>query len=214
MLLGDPARANMLNALIEGRALTASELATVSGIGASTASSHLSQLKLGGLVVEAKQGRHRYYTIASHDVGSMLELVMGFAQSLGHTRLRTGPGDPALRAARVCYNHLAGEKGVALYESLMRRKLLTFDGDVLCLTRKGHAFVTGFGVDVDALSQLKRPMCRCCLDWSERRNHLAGSVGQALLDRIFELRWAKRKKNSRAVEFTPKGKQGFEALIQ
>jgi DNA-binding transcriptional ArsR family regulator len=214
LLVGDPARANMLAALIEGRALTASELASLAGITPSTASSHLNQLKDGGLIVDMKQGRHRYYAIRSAEVGSMLEQLMGFAQQLGHTRLRTGPTEVALREARVCYNHLAGTKGVALYESLLNRKLIRFSNDQLELSRAGHAFFGKFGIDVQSLTTLRRPMCRACLDWSERRNHLAGSLGQALLEKMFSLRWARRKEDSRAVQFSPAGEIAFQKFIQ
>lgn len=212
-LIGDPARANMLNALMDGRALTASELAGVAGVGLPTASSHLSQLESGGLVSQIKQGRHRYYSIADHDIGAMLEQFMSFAQTLGHMRTRTGPKDPALRKARVCYNHLAGEKGVALFESMIRRKHITFDNDWPWLTRKGRKLISEFGVDVESLEQLRRPLCRSCLDWSERKNHLAGSIGQALLERMFALGWAKRERNSRAVTFSPAGQTKFKAFL-
>jgi DNA-binding transcriptional ArsR family regulator len=213
MLLGDPARANILNALMDGRALTASELAAIAGVGLPTASSHLSQLESGGLLSQAKQGRHRYYQIADQDVGAMLEQFMSFALSLGHRRTRTGPKDPALRQARVCYNHLAGEKGVVLFESFSKRRLLRFDAGEPFLTAKGRDVVTRFGIDVAALENLRRPLCRCCLDWSERRHHLAGSVGQALLERMFDLGWAKRERGSRAVAFSPMGQARFKAFL-
>jgi DNA-binding transcriptional ArsR family regulator len=212
-LLGDPARANMLNTLMDGRALTASELAAVAGIGLPTASSHLAKLQAGGLLSQQKQGRHRYYVIADQDVGAMLEHLMSFAQSLRHVRTNTGPKDPALREARVCYNHLAGEKGVMMFETFVQRSLLRFEAAEPILTQKGRQRLDAFGVDLDGLAKLRRPLCRCCLDWSERRNHLAGSVGQALLDRILALGWAKRMKDSRAVLFTPSGKTKFAAFL-
>lgn len=212
-LLGDPARANMLNALMDGRALTASELAAVAGVGLPTASSHLSQLEDGGLLSHTKQGRHRYYVIADHDVGAMLEQMMSFAQSLGHARVRTGPKEPALRQARVCYNHLAGEKGVQLFESFMQRGLIRFDEGNPVLTKKGRTAMIGFGIDLGALEKLRRPLCRCCLDWSERRNHLAGSVGQALLERMLNMGWVGRDKGSRVVTFSSRGVRAFAALL-
>ena len=212
-LLGDPARANMLNTLMDGRALTASELAAVAGIGLPTASSHLAKLQAGGLLSQQKQGRHRYYAIADQDVGSMLEQLMSFAQSLNHVRTNTGPKDPALREARVCYNHLAGEKGVVMFETFVKRSLLRFEFAEPILTQKGRQRLEIFGIDLDGLAKLRRPLCRSCLDWSERRNHLGGSVGQALLDRMLGLGWAKRTKGSRAVLFTPSGKTKFAALL-
>ncbi len=212
-LLGDPARSNMLNALMDGRALTASELAAVAGVGLSTASAHLAQLENGGLLVQNKQGRHRYFSITSLEVGGMLEHLMSFAQALGHSRLRTGPKEPALREARVCYNHLAGEKGVALYDRMSKRKFLKFEGGSVALSKSGRNFITGFGIDLEQLESLRRPLCRSCLDWSERKNHLAGSVGQALLDRFFELGWAKRQKENRIVRFSKEGQHKFTALL-
>ena len=213
-LLGDPARANMLDALMGGQALTASELAAVSGIGASTASAHLARLESGGLITQTKQGRHRYFTIADEHVSALLETMLGLAERLGHARLRTGPKEPALREARVCYNHLAGEQGVRLYDSMMKRKLLAFDRESQAVTTKGENFVRAFGIDIEQLKTLRRPLCKCCLDWSVRRNHLAGSLGSAILDRVVILKWAKRDNESRAIHFSPKGKIEFERLIQ
>ena len=213
-LIGDPARANMLDALMGGQALTASELADVAGIGAPTASVHLARLEDGGLIAQNKQGRHRYFNIADEQVSSLLETMLGLAERLGHNRVRTGPKEPALRQARVCYNHLAGEQGVRLYDSMMKRKLLAFDDDTLVLTPKGEKFVVAFGIDLEGLKILRRPLCKFCLDWSVRRNHLAGSLGSAMLDHMVKLKWAKRDSESRAIHFSAKGAQGFERLLQ
>jgi DNA-binding transcriptional ArsR family regulator len=212
-LIGDPARANMLDALMGGQALTASELAAVAGIGAPTTSVHLARLEDGGLVLQNKKGRHRYFSIADEHVSSLLETMLGLAERLGHSRVRTGPKEPALRQARVCYNHLAGEQGVKLYDSMIKRKLLAFDEDHLRLTPKGEKFATGFGIDVAGLKALRRPLCKCCLDWSVRRNHLAGSLGSAMLDQMLKLKWAKRDLESRAIHFSPRGAQEFLRLI-
>lgn len=208
-LAGDPARANMLAALLVGRALTASELAGEAGVTAQTASSHLGKLQAGGLVTQVKQGRHRYFRLADRDVAEMLEAIMGVAARAGHTRTRPGPRDPAMRKARVCYDHMAGEMGVRLFDSLSVRKLIAQKSERVSVTRDGREFLGGFGVDVDALSQTRRPLCRSCLDWSQRRAHLAGSVGAALLDRVYELGWARRDRNSRTLLFTPRGEKHF-----
>lgn len=210
-LIGDPARANMLTALMSGKALTASELAAEAGVTLQTTSAHLGKLKGGGLVRQRKQGRHRYFSLADDDVGGVLESMMGLAAKKGHSRTRTGPKDPALRKARVCYNHLAGELGVEMFDSLMARRFLIEDGDDLALTAKGWSFVTQFGVDVDTLKKLRRPLCKSCLDWSARRNHLAGSLGAALLVRFYQLGWAKREDGTRVVTFTKKGEARFLA---
>lgn len=205
-LAGDPARANMLAALLGGKALTASELANEAGIRLPTASAHLSKLEAGGLVAGAKQGRHRYFRLAGSDVAEMLETIMGVAARAGHLRTRPGPSDPALRKARVCYDHLAGEMGVRLFESLVKGGRLALRGGDVRLTREGEKFAADFGI---AFSSSRRPLCRTCLDWSMRRHHLAGIVGAGLLARFHELQWARRARNSRAIIFTPDGEKKF-----
>jgi len=212
-LVGDPARSNMLTALMGGRALTATELAGAAGITAQTASSHLAKLEAGGLIAQRKQGRHRYFSLADDDVGFMLEGLMGFAAGHGFNRTRTGPKDPALRKARVCYNHLAGNLGVHLFDSLVGRGSISGSGDDLELTAGGRGEIAALGIDVDGLSQQKRPVCRTCLDWSERRSHLSGTLGKALLDHFLAKGWAKRESASRAVRFTANGEKTFLSLF-
>ncbi len=212
-LAGDPARANMLAALLSGKALTAGELANEAGITAQTASSHLVKLEEGGLIAGVKQGRHRYFRLSGPDVAGMLETMMGVAQRAGHTRTRTGPKAPELRKARVCYDHLAGEMGVALYDGLVNARLIA-GGDALRLTKRGEAHMRAFGIDLDALSRERRPLCKSCLDWSQRRSHLAGGLGAALLDRFYDLKWARRDRESRAVHFSPEGERAFQRLLR
>ena len=212
-LIGDPARSNMLACLMEGRALTASELAAEAGVTAQTASSHLSRLEDGGLISRRKQGRHHYFALANNDVAALLEAMMGLAARSGHLRTRTGPTDPALRLARVCYDHLAGEKAVQLLDSLIARQLVVEDGDYISLTEEGRNFVEALDIDPAALARTRRPLCRSCLDWSERRSHLAGALGAALLNRFYELGWARRKSGSRVVTFTPAGEKAFARLF-
>lgn len=208
-LIGDPARANMLTALMSGKALTASELAVEAGVTLPTVSAHLKRLEDGGLILQRKQGRHRYFALASADVGSVLEAIMGLAASSGHTRVRTGPRDLAMRKARVCYNHLAGELAVEMFDRL--RAVAAVDGDAegLLLTEAGVGFFSRAGIDVAALSAGRRPLCRACLDWSARRSHLAGALGRAVLDHVFAEGWARRLEGSRAVVFTPAGERHF-----
>jgi DNA-binding transcriptional ArsR family regulator len=212
-LVGDPARSNMLTALMGGQALTATELAQEAGITPQTASSHLAKLQAGGLVTVAKQGRHRYFRLAGADVAAMIETLIGVADRTGHVRLRPGPSEPALRQARVCYDHLAGERGVQLFDSLVDRGMLTLRRGELAMTARGKRFVEEFGIDLGALTGARRPLCRTCLDWSVRRNHLAGALGAALLDRLFELKWAQRQRGTRAVIFNRRGEARFEALF-
>lgn len=208
-LVGDPARANMLAALMGGHALTATELAAACGVTPQTASSHLSKLEAGGLLRQRKQGRHRYFALSGEDVGHMLENMMGLAASRGHLRTRTGPKDPALRKARICYDHLAGDMGVRLLDSLLFQGFVREDDIDLGLTEPGRSAMTAFGIDVDALESRRRPVCKPCLDWSSRRSHIAGGLGAALFSRITDLGWARRIRETRVIAFTPKGETSF-----
>lgn len=212
-LVGDPARANMLQALMTGHALTASELAQEAGVTVQTASSHLAKLEAGGLIGQRKQGRHRYFRLSGDDVADVLEALMGLAARTGHLRMRPGPKEPALRRARVCYDHLAGTMGVAMLDSLTGRGIVADRDDALNLTPAGEAFVQAFGIALDGLRGGRRPLCKACLDWSARRNHLAGALGAAFLDRFYALDWAKREAESRVVSFSKKGEAEFGKLF-
>lgn len=212
-LLGDPARANMLTALLGGQALTAGELAREAGVAPQTASGHLSRLEKGGIVTVRRQGRHAYFALSGEDVAAVLEALMGLAARTGHARTRAGPREPALRRARVCYDHLAGDLGVAMLESLIAAGRIIGEDD-LVLTTAGEAFVAGLGIDAGALAGGRRPVCRRCLDWSVRRSHLAGSLGAALLARIYAAGWARRVEGSRIVAFTPSGLKAFETAFE
>ena len=208
-LIGDPARANMLTALMSGKALTSSELALEAGVGAATASSHLGKLQDAGLVRPQSQGRHRYWRLGDDDVAHVLESLMGLAARSGHMRVRTGPKEPALRRARVCYDHLAGDYGVRLYDSLIAKSVIEQRDEEVVLGAASARFIEDMGLDV-AVSN--RAMCRACLDWSVRKTHLAGRLGVALLNRFFALGWAKRDPASRAVLFTADGERRFLEL--
>lgn len=211
-LMGDPARANILSALMDGRALTVSELAEVAGVTLQTASGHLSKLSTANLLVTEKQGRHRYYRLADADVASVLEALMDLAQRTGSIRVRTGPKDIALREARVCYDHLAGEYGVALLRGLTHRNLLQ-GGDTISPTPEGRQFFSAFGVAMDDLEKKRRPLCLYCLDWSERRHHLGGALGAALLEIMIMRGWIRREPG-RVLTFTPKGKTEFASAFR
>ncbi len=212
-LAGDPARANMLAALMAGQALTASELAAEAGVTLATASSHLSKLESGGLVTALRQGRHRYFRLADAEVAAMLEKMMEVAARAGHMRTRPGPSDPAMRQARVCYDHLAGEFGVALYDFLTASGCIKVESGAPQLTRSGERFLLDFGIPLEDLKSQRRPLCKACLDWSMRRHHLAGSVGASVLSRIYALRWAAPAKEGRAVLFSRNGRDKFFALL-
>lgn len=209
-LIGDPARANMLNALMSGKALTATELSHEAGVTLQTASSHLKKLSEGGLISLKQQGRHRYFRLANDQVAQAIETLSGLAAGSGHLRTRTGPKDFELRKARVCYNHLAGHLGTQMYESFIDRGFLTIARTGLGLTPSGTAQMRSFGIDLTALSQKKAPLCRECLDWSERRSHLAGSLGRALLAEFESKGWASRVAGSRIIRFSQRGEAAFQ----
>lgn len=208
-LIGDVARANILSALMDGRALTAGELAWHAGVSAQTTSGHLAKLAAARLVSMEKQGRHRYYRLSGPQVAHAVEALMAVA-AIGPARHRpTGPRDEALRAARTCYDHLAGYLGTALTDTLRARGHVVLGDGAGEITADGAGFLSGFGIDVAGLREGRRTVCRTCLDWSERRPHLAGGLGTALRARCFELGWIERMKDSRAVAVTAAGRSGF-----
>jgi len=211
-LIGDPARANMLTALMEGRALTATELAQLAGVTPQTASAHLSRLAEGGLIRQRKQGRHRYAELASPEVAAVLEALMGLAATSGHLRRRPGPRDADMRRARVCYDHLAGEMGTRMFDALLARGHLARRGEEIALTETGAAFADDF-LGPEPPTASRAALCRECLDWSERRSHLAGRLGRAMLSRMITLGWARRAEGSRVIRFTPDGERQFQALF-
>ena len=210
-LIGDHARAEILTALMAGQALTAIELAGLAGVTKQTASAHLAKLVDAGLIVVRSLGRHRYFTLADRDVAHLIESLMGVAYRTGAVRVRTGPREPALRKARVCYDHLAGDLGVLVYEGLEQRRWLKIEGEQVEVTRGGLQAFRAFGIEVDALAGGRRELSRACLDWSVRRHHLAGGLGAALLRRCCELGWAQRQAGSRVVHFTPSGERALRA---
>jgi DNA-binding transcriptional ArsR family regulator len=210
-LFGDPARANILSALMDGGALSAGELAFAAHITAQTASAHLAKLVEARLLVGEKQGRHRYFRLASAEVARMLEGIMSLAAA---HRPRYRPAwmrDEVLRSARTCYDHLAGRLGVALTASLTDRRHVVLDEDGGEVTEAGARFFDEFGLDLAVLAGKRRRFCRPCVDWSERQPHLGGAVGAALAQRCFALGWVVRVRDSRALTITTLGQQGFLA---
>jgi len=208
-LIGDPARGNMMSALMGGCALTAGELAREAGVTPQTASSHLAKLTEGGLVVPRRQGRHAYYALAGEEVAELLESLAGLAARNGALRTRPGPREPAMRTARVCYDHLAGDLGVAMLDSLTVRGLVEDREGSLSLSGEGAGFMRAFGVEPQGLARGRRPLCKACLDWSVRRSHLGGALGKALLERIYARGWARRLDGTRIVAFSAPGLAAF-----
>ena len=208
-LIGDHARADILTALMGGQSLTATELATHAGVSKPTMSAHLSKLVEAHLLAVESQGRHRYFRLADRDVADLIEHLMGVAYRTGAVRVRSSPREPALRKARVCYDHLAGDLGVLAYESLAARQFVHASGTRVDVTAAGQRFFRDLGIEPDALVRGRRPLCRTCLDWSVRRHHLGGALGAALLERCFALRWARREKGSRVVTFNAAGEDAL-----
>ena len=214
-LIGDPARANILSALMDGRALTAGELAWHAGVSAQTTSGHLAKLVEARLVAVEKQGRHRYHRLAAPEVARAVEALMAVAAASPKRHRPTGPRDEAMRTARTCYDHLAGRLGTALADSLQAHGhvVIAAESDGAgAVTDRGRRFLRD-ALGIDFGPERKRPLCRTCLDWSERRPHFAGRLGAALCRRSFELGWIKRVPDSRAVAITPAGRQGLAELF-
>ena len=217
--LGDPARANILVALMDGRALTAKELAACAGVTPQTTSTHLSRLVGSGLIAVERQGRHRYHRLATVDVARMIEGMMAVAALAPDERrptLRTGPRDLAMRVARTCYDHLAGRVSVAIADRMIAHGYVTFETDGGELTASGAAFLAAMGVDLSATvstSRAGRVFCRPCLDWSERRPHIAGHVGASLCRRLLENHWIETVDGSRVISVTQLGRRRLEALF-
>jgi DNA-binding transcriptional ArsR family regulator len=211
-LAGDMARASMLHALMDGRALTASELARVAGIAPQTATAHLARMTEAGLLSMQKQGRHRYHRLASPAVAQMMESIMQVAASVDAARVPTGPRDKALREARTCYDHLAGRLGVALADALVRGGYAELAPDAGMITDAGADFLNRAGIDLESLRTgrgKRRVLCRACLDWSERGPHVAGALGAALCTHSFAQGWIRRLEGTRAVAITHKGYRIF-----
>lgn len=204
-LFADPTRARMLSRLMDGRACTAGELARDAGVTPQTASGHLSQLLEGGVIRVEVQGRHRYARLADAQVARALEALGTIGRGMPP---RVGTPEP-LRFARTCYDHLAGRLAVDLADALERRSVLVASDEAWEVTESGARFLARLGVDVARLGEGRRVLVRRCLDWSERRPHLAGALGAALLGRLFELRWIARRKDPRAVRLTVDGRQAL-----
>jgi DNA-binding transcriptional ArsR family regulator len=210
-LVGDPARANILCALLDGRALTAGELAYAANVSPQTTSGHLAKLTQAHLLDALKQGRHRYYRIATPQVAQMLESIMAVALQTPPRHRPASRVDEAMRTARTCYDHLAGRLGVGLADALCGRGHVVLAEDGGEVTPQGHQFLDRFGVTL--VKTRRRIFCRACVDWTERRPHLAGAVGAALANRCFDLGWLRRMREGRALAITPAGRTGLREVF-
>jgi DNA-binding transcriptional ArsR family regulator len=213
-LVGDTARATMLAALMSGQALTSSELASLAHISRPTASGHLSKLVTARLLAVSQKRRNRYYRIASPLVAKMLESIKAVAAIETPARHRPRSAqDDALRFARTCYDHLAGRLGVAIADALVTRRFIVLTEDGGAVTPAGARFLAEFGADLDSKSAGRRIFCRACLDWSERRYHVAGFVGAEIWRRCLELGWLARQRDSRTVHVTTAGRRGLRDTL-
>jgi len=208
-LIGDPARANMLTALKDDGVLSATELSYIAGVAPNTASGHLAKLMQAKMVAVERKGRHRFYRLAGVEVAEALEALEELAVNATPRLSRRSPNDDAIRFARICYDHLAGDIGIKLACSLVNRGYLSSPDSGFALRKKGELAFTEFGIDLERLRSTRRRFVRLCLDWSGRRPHLGGALGASLFSRIHELGWIKREKNTRAVSVTNRGRQGF-----
>jgi DNA-binding transcriptional ArsR family regulator len=211
-LLGDPARTRILTALLTGCALTAKELAYFAGVTAPTASSHLSRLVGGQLLVMEKQGRCHYYRLRSAEVAHAIEGLMAVASDPVKGWPPNHRVEPALRDARLCYDHVAGRLGVALCDLMLRRDYVVLRDGGGELTGAGERFLAGLGVDLERARGAKRHYCRSCIDWTERRYHISGAVGAALAQAFLERRWVARIQDSRALTVTAGGRKKLAEL--
>ncbi|HVU29143.1 MAG TPA: helix-turn-helix transcriptional regulator [Sphingomicrobium sp.] len=212
-LIGDPARSNILAALVGGRAMTATELGLAAGVAPSTTSGHLAKLLEGRLVSVTATGRHRYYRLASPAVARVLESLMALAVD-GPPRHRPRTRcDEAMGRARTCYDHLAGRLGVALADRLAEKGHVVLADHGGVVTESGRDFLAELGVELALPAKSRRSFCRPCLDWSERRWHIGGHLGAALAERCQDLGWTRRRKEGRALTITPAGERAFGELF-
>jgi DNA-binding transcriptional ArsR family regulator len=212
-LLADPSRAGMVLSLWDGRARPAGELAALAGVTRATASSHLARLVAGKILRVEPHGRHRYFRLASAEVARALE-SLGPLAGRPAAAPTLSPARAALRAARLCYDHLAGELGVAIADALLARRLLSRRADEYALTPAGRRWFAELDVDVFALDGGRRPLVRVCLDWTERREHISGALGATLATNALERGWVRRQRDTRALTVTPTGRRELLAPLQ
>ncbi|WP_395680200.1 ArsR/SmtB family transcription factor [Inquilinus sp.] len=209
-LIGDPSRALILSALFGGEALPAGELAFRARVTPQTASSHLAKLTEAGLVTVERMGRHRYYRLSGPEIGGLLEKMMTVAWQPAVERSRV---PEPLRDGRMCYDHLAGRLGVAVTDALVARGVLARGDDAFALTEAGAGWLAAMGIDAAALRDGRRSFARHCIDWSERRPHLAGALGAAIAERFVDRGWIRRDRDSRAVALTEDGRAALTRIF-
>ncbi|MGS5018228.1 ArsR/SmtB family transcription factor [Paenibacillus sp. JJ1683] len=212
-LVSEPSRAAILTALLDGRFHTASELAHMAGIKPQTASFHLAKMTEAQVITVEKQGRHRYYGIQDPEVAQVMESLLSIAPPVPIKSFKQASENEAIRLARTCYDHVAGHLGVQIMSFFMQKGILSEDQDELHITQQGEIFFADFQINLKNTKQKRRSFSHKCLDWSERRHHLAGALGSALLDRLFELHWVEHLPTTRAIRITAEGKRGFKEVF-
>lgn len=216
-LIADPSRSIFLSSLLDGRALPAGELAHMAGVTPQTASSHLAKLVEGGLLEVEQQGRHRYYRLANKEIANLIETMASIAPPVQIRSLKQSNQLQQLSYARTCYGHLAGKLGISLCEALLRKGYLEEPEEAHSkdyqVTEKGTQWFTSFGIELQVKPESRRAIARKCLDWSERRHHLSGMLGEQLRHRLSELGWIRQKTGSRSVEVMEAGKKGLYEVL-
>ena len=208
-LIGDPTRASIMWTLLDGKALTATELAIVADTSPQNISMHLTKLVQADLLCVESQGRHRYYKFSRKEIAYAIEAMVNLIPHATALKNINTENIPAIKHCRTCYDHLAGKVGVAVTDSLLQQKIIINSDNVFELSKKGENWFADFGIDVTGLKEQRRSFLRPCLDWSERRHHIAGSLAAALLDKMLIADWIRRAKNSRAIIITSKGQKAF-----
>ncbi|GIN14064.1 ArsR/SmtB family transcription factor [Shouchella clausii] len=209
-LVSEPSRAAILTALLDGRFHPASELAYMAGIKPQTASFHLAKMVDADVIAVEKQGRHRYYGIQDPEIAKIMESLLSIAPPQKIKSFNQASQDKAIRSARTCYDHLAGALGVKVTDSLLNMNIIREDKDGFVVTKSGEEFFQAFQINLENVRKKRRSFSHKCLDWSERRHHLAGALGNALLERFVELNWVQRLPKTRAIQITDEGKQGLK----
>ncbi|MDX8366739.1 ArsR/SmtB family transcription factor [Cytobacillus sp. IB215665] len=212
-LVSENSRAAILTVLLDGRFHPASELAYMAQIKPQTASFHLTKMVDANLITMEKHGRHRYYSIRNQEVAQVMESLLSIAPRTEIRSLKQASEDKAVRFARTCYDHLAGSLGIQLTDSLVKSGILCNNTTEFEVTDKGEEFFASLQINLQEVKNKRRAFAHKCLDWSERRHHLAGALGNALLERILELNWIQRSPNSRAITITTAGKKGFKDIF-
>jgi DNA-binding transcriptional ArsR family regulator len=213
-LIGDPVRTNILWTLLDGRAYTATELAIQADTSPQNISMHLSKLIQADLLSVESQGRHKYYRFARQEVAYVIEAIGNLIPTEKNKRIISNPDNSAIKYCRTCYDHLAGKVGVVMTEGLIKQKIIQLNVSDYSVTKKGVKFFSELEIDTDELQKHRRIFARPCLDWSERKHHLAGSLGASLLDKMLFLNWLRKTSHSRAIIITSKGQQQLYNILK